>query len=74
MFNMTDFFQFVHLAFFLNSNNGGACEVCPVNTFSSGTNANSCTNCPSGTNTQHLIGQTSQNACGVYFTFLIITF
>ena len=57
--------------YFLNSNNNGACEACPVNTRGSGTNAPSCTDCPSGTNTQQMTGQTLQSACGKILLVLV---
>ena len=49
---------------FLNANNGGACELCAADTYSTSVNSASCMNCPSGTTTQEATGQTSQNACG----------
>ena len=42
---------------YLNAGNGGACELCADNTYSTEINSNSCTDCPAGTNGQ-------QNACG----------
>ena len=52
--------------FFINSNNGDACERCPADTFSGSTDTASCQNCPSGTNTQDQTGQTSVAACGKF--------
>ena len=49
---------------FLNFENNMACEVCPVDKYSSDINANSCTDCPSGTVTQGQTGQTSRTDCG----------
>ena len=40
--------------------------MCPVDTYGSSTNAGSCSNCPSLTNTQGQTGQTSVNACSKF--------
>ena len=37
------------------------CTLCPVDTYGSGTNANSCTDCPAGTNTQGQTGKQHKN-------------
>ena len=54
------------VGFFINSNNGDACERCPADTFSGSTDATGCQNCPLGTTTQDQTGQTSQGACGKF--------
>ena len=42
------------------------CELCPADTYSSGTNANGCVDCPTGTVTQGLTGQKMEDSCGKY--------
>ena len=53
---------------FLNFDNSMACEMCPVHKYSPDMNANSCTDCPSGTVTQGQTGQTSRANCGEFST------
>ena len=48
---------------FINANNGGACELCEVDTYSTASNSDACSPCPSGTATRGETGRTSQDQC-----------
>ena len=59
---------------FVNANNNGACDLCPVNTYGTNTDATSCSNCPSGETTQGQTGQTLSSACGIFTINTLIPF
>ena len=62
------FYKVCPVGSYKNSDNGGACEKCSADTYSTVTDSTSCTDCPTGKNTQGQIGQTAQSACGRLFT------
>ncbi len=55
---------------FLDPAKGGSCELCPKDTYGSGTNQAQCQRCPSHTTTEEQTGSTSISACGKLDFFL----